>query len=155
MYIINHIRDNLHWRRFETQNSRVHQILAFSRNNRNWIENRDLPGETERTRRCLRPRRPGRNRMEDLAFSQTLKKPSLRGAALPPRRRPSRRSSPRRWLLIFELVQNFHNTATAADGGEGIPSTPAGWVGGREGRETSKRERKDVEREREGRGGVP
>lgn len=45
------------------------------------------------------------------AISQTRKKPSLGGAARPPRRRPSRRSFPRvGWLLIFELVQNFHNT---------------------------------------------
>lgn len=49
---------------------------------------------------------------DPLAISQTRKKPSLGGAARPPRRRPSRpRSFPRvGWLLIFELVQNFHNT---------------------------------------------
>lgn len=96
---------------------------------------------------CSRCLHRNREKMKDTAFSQTLKKPSSEGAALSPRRRPSRRSSPRRWLLIFELVQNFHNTATAAD----ARVRRVHWRGRRVGRkrETSKRERKDEEEKRE------
>ena len=77
--------------------------------------------------------------MEDVAFSQTLKKLSLKGAAVSPRRRPSRRSSPRRWLLIFELVQNFHNTVTRGY------AESAGSTSGREERRANEK-RKDEER---------
>lgn len=65
------------------QNERFRRVCVspFSRlRDHNWLENRDPSDETGR------PRRLSRNRMEDIAFSQTLKKLSLRGAALSPRR---------------------------------------------------------------------
>lgn len=113
-------------------------ISPFSQGDHNWIENRKSDGqigavsptETEWVqdrRRCI--------------FSDAEKaRLERRGAPVAlPRRRPSRRSSPRRWLLIFELVQNFHNTATAAD----ARVRRVRWRGRRAGRRRDEQTRKE------------
>lgn len=85
------------------------------------MEDHDLAGGIKllQSRYVYSCRASAEERREYRRTSQFLRRGKRRDgrrrALPPPRRRPSRRSSPRRWLLIFELVQNFHNTATAAD----------------------------------------
>lgn len=65
------------------QNETVHWISSFSQGDRNWIENRDLPGKRPSENWCLRRLNKNRKDMQDITFSQTLKKPGLEGAGAP------------------------------------------------------------------------